>query len=203
MENVDPPSQFFQEKKEQKKTLSTLSVGLIAIGYIALIFGIWLYAKDSSQKPPLALSSETFILPHSVTPTPTMVPFVVKSTSSNGMYEFAILAGGDTPAPISGGALNPVDPPMGGKQNFEVTTIKGAKNVTITLTTDTKEKTIRLTKDRQQPNLWRGAWNVDDSYHLTYILQVQGTVNGATFDVPILKMQSLRNSGFEPPLILR
>lgn len=167
--------------KEQKRLVFIATAVFVTIGYLALNIGIWLYAKNRSSKLETDSTSAAVNQSPTASPTPTVPPL-----SSKGTYKFTVSAGGDTPGLITSGVLNPVDPPLGGKQEFEVTTAEGAENVVITLTTDTKEETIPLTKDSQKPNSWRGSWNLDDSYLYKYTLKVQGTVNGNTRSVPIM-----------------
>jgi len=179
MENADPPP-ILPVKKERMPPHLVAIIILAALGYLGLNIGIWLYARNRPEVSQPIKSSETVIQTPSVHPSPTAVPL-----ASTGRYEFTVSAGGGKSVLVLAGVLDPVDPPMGGKQDFEVTTVKEAEDVVILVTTDTKEKTIRLTKDRQKPNRWRGSWELDDSYLTKYSLNVQGTVNGTMLVVPI------------------
>lgn len=168
------------QRKVQKKSIRIAIIVLAIIGYVALNLGIWLYAKNKSAKPQITTQPGAVNQPPSALLSPTVPPL-----ASKGRYKFTVSAGGK-PTLITAGILNPVDPPMDGSQEFEVTTVEGAKDVSIVLKTDTKEKTQPLIRDPQKPNVWRGAWVLDDTYFYLYTLEVQGTVNGSMLTIPIM-----------------
>ncbi len=164
----------------QKKTAIIAIGSAVVILYVALNIGIWLYARNKSAAPQSSQPQITENQSPTASPTPTIVPL-----SSKGKYKFSVSAGGK-PGLITSGILNPVDPPMGGTQEFEVTAVPGATALSVVLKTDTKESPQTLTPDPQNPNIWRGSWTLNDTYSYVYTLNVKGTVNGNSLEIPIM-----------------
>lgn len=165
----------------QNKTTLIIIGALIVILYIGLNVGIYMYSKTMKQKSGGNLPGSTVTSAlQTVTPTPTPAPL-----NSKGIYEFTVSTGGGKKGLITRGKLNPVDPPAGGKQEFDVTASKGAENLKVILKTDTKEKTIPLTKDAAKPDVWRGSWTMDDTYFYVYTVNVNGSLDGKEVNFPI------------------
>jgi len=159
----------------QKNRVLLIFVGsVVLIGYIGLNIFVYQYAKKTKKnEPTLAMNTQ-------VLPTPTPLPL-----TSAGVYQFSISGGSEGPKLISKGVLNPVDPPVGGQQNLEVTTVNGAEHIVAIIKTDTKEKTIALSKSGSNPTVWQGSWTMDDQYSYIYTIEVKGSVGGKETVLPI------------------
>jgi len=192
---VSSPTSF--QKFIRQKNVVIIGVGiLVVIFYIAFNIGIWIYAKNTKKVTHLAIKNEV----RQETPpnvvkspiptkqsTPTITPTPTPSQlTSKGVYDFSVSAGAGTQTLITGGTLDPVDPPIGGKQNFEVRAAAQATNLYITLKTDTKEKKVTLSKDPVKPDTWRGSWTMDDTYLYIYTVRVFGSINGKGMNHPIM-----------------
>lgn len=155
--------------------LLLLCITLIGSGYYS--YGMFRTPQPTKQNISMTSSRAPLI-----TPTPRSIP--------HGPKRFSVGQSDKKVPQFSNGTIDPYDPEMGGTQSITISLQHSQPISTVTLKLKTDHKIseaypLTLSEGTPTNGVWKGTWQINDTYLYTYGIVLQAVSNTTTASVEI------------------